>query len=63
MATITLEYNPNNDLAMSIVNSLKSAGVFKVAEETSPYDKEFVEQIVESRNSKGVVIETANLWK
>ncbi len=63
MATITLEYNPNNALAKSIVSSIKSAGVFKVKEETSPYDREFVEQIDESRKSKGTVIRTEDLWK
>ena len=63
MATITLEYNPNNALPKSIINSLKSAGVFKVTGETSPYNKEFVEQIDESRKSKGSVIKTEDLWK
>jgi len=63
MATITLRYNPNNELAKSIINSVKSAGVFQIAEEKSPYNKEFVEEIQESRNSKGVVIRTADLWK
>jgi hypothetical protein len=63
MATITLEYNPNNTLAKSIINSLKSAGVFKVKEESSPYNKEFVEQIDESRKSKGTVVKTEDLWK
>jgi len=63
MATITLEYNPNNDLAKSIIASVKSAGVFKVSEETSPYNKEFVEQINKSRKSKGTVIKTEELWK
>jgi len=36
MATITLRYNPNNTLAKSIINSVKSAGVFQIAEELSP---------------------------
>ena len=63
MATITLEYNPNNTLARSIVHSVKTAGVFQIAEEKSPYDKEFVEEIKKSRKSEGVVIQTADLWK
>ena len=63
MATITLRYNPNNTLAKSIINSVKSAGVFQIAEEQSPYNKEFVEEIQESRRSKGVVIDTDDLWK
>ena len=63
MATITLEYNPNNSLAMSIIHSIKTAGVFQIAEEKSPYNKEFVEEIQESRKSEGVVIQTEDLWK
>ena len=63
MATITLRYNPNNALAKSIVCSVKSAGVFQVIEEKSPYNKEFVKEIQESRKSEGVVIKTADLWK
>ena len=63
MATITLEYNPNNVLAKSIIRSIKTAGVFQIAEEKSPYNKEFVEAIQESRKSEGVVIKTTDLWK
>jgi len=63
MATITLQYNPNNALAKSIIRSVKSAGVFEVAEEKSPYNKEFVKEIQQSRESKGTVIKTADLWK
>jgi len=63
MATITLQYNPNNTLAQSIIRSVKSAGVFQIAEEKSLYNKEFVKEIQESRKSEGVVINTADLWK
>jgi hypothetical protein len=63
MATITLQYNPNNALAQSIIRSVKSAGVFQIAEEKSRYNKEFVEEIQESRRSEGVVINTTDLWK
>jgi hypothetical protein len=63
MATITLQYNPNNALAKSIISSVRSAGVFQITEEKSPYNKAFVEEIQESRNSEGVVIKTADLWK
>ena len=63
MATIILEYNPNNTLAKSIIHSIKTAGVFKIIEKKSPYNKEFVEKINESRKSEGVVIKTADLWK
>ena len=63
MTTITLRYNPDNTLASSIIRSIKSAGVFQIEEEKSPYKKEFVEEIQESRKSKGTIIETADLWK
>jgi hypothetical protein len=63
MASITLHYNPNNTLAKSIITSVKAAGVFQISEEKSPYNREFVEKIQESRKSKGVVIKTEDLWK
>jgi hypothetical protein len=63
MKTVTLQYNPNNALANSIINSIKSAGVFQITEEKSPYNKEFVEKILKSRESEGVVIKTEDLWK
>jgi len=63
MKTITLQYNPNNVLAKSIVNSIKAAGVFQITDERSTYNKEFVEKIQESRKSDGVLIETSDLWK
>ncbi|MDR2146699.1 MAG: hypothetical protein LBE91_09615 [Tannerella sp.] len=63
MATITLEYNPANELANSIVNSIKSAGVFKIKREDSPYNEDFVKQIQKSRKNKGVVIKTEDLWR
>jgi 3-dehydroquinate dehydratase len=50
-------------LAQSIIRSVKSAGVFQIAEEKSRYNKEFVEEIQESRKSEGVVINTTDLWK
>ena len=63
MTTITLQYNPNDALAKSIIDSVKSAGVFQITEEKSPYNKMFVEEIQESRKSEGVVIKTEDLWK
>ena len=63
MASITLVYNPKNSLANSIIRSVKSAGVFQILEEESPYDKDFVKEIQESRRSNGVVINTDDLWK
>jgi hypothetical protein len=50
-------------LAKSIISSIKAAGVFQITEEKTPYNKEFVDQIQESRKSEGVVIKTEDLWK
>jgi hypothetical protein len=63
MATIILQYNPDNALAKSIISSIKAAGVFQITEEKSSYDQEFVDTIQESRQSEGVVIKTEDLWK
>ena len=63
MTSITLAYNSNNSLASSIIRSVKSAGVFQILEEKSSYDKDFVNEIQESRRSNGVVINTDDLWK
>jgi len=50
-------------MAKSIIESIKKAGVFFIKEEKSPYNQEFVNEILESRNSQGVKIKTADLWK
>ena len=68
MATITLKYDTQNDLAQSIINSMKSAGVFTVVEENvTAYDKEFVKKIQESEQQfaegKYKTIKTCDLWK
>jgi len=63
MVSITLEYNPDNALAKSIIESVETAGVFQIKEEKSPYDEAFVSAIQKSRKSKGVAIATEDLWK
>ena len=68
MATITLTYDAQNDLAKSIVSSIKSAGVFTVVEEKeSPYDKAFIKKIQESdrqfAQGRCKTIKTDALWK
>ena len=68
MATITLKYDKQNDLAQSIINSIKSAGVFTVVEEdVTAYDKGFVKKIQESEQQflegKYKTIKTCDLWK
>ena len=68
MATITLKYDTQNDLAKSIINIIKSAGVFTVVEDNvTAYDKEFVKKIQESEQQfaedKYKTIKTCDLWK
>ena len=67
MATLTLKYDTKNDLANSIIDSIKSVGVFTIIEEESPYNKEFVKKIQKSdkqfAEGKCKTIKTADLWK
>ena len=65
MAAITLEYDARSSVATKALDFLLTLGVFKVrvASEKSPYNKEFVDKIKRSEKSKGVKINTENLWK
>jgi hypothetical protein len=62
MSTITLQFDAKNQLARSIIQLIKSAGVFLVTEDKSPYNQDFVKEIQKSRYSKGQVIKTEDLW-
>jgi len=64
MAAITLEYDARSTLALKSLDYILSIGVFKRAvSEKSPYNKEFVDKINRSENSKGIKIKTEDLWK
>ncbi|MDR2148561.1 MAG: hypothetical protein LBE91_19145 [Tannerella sp.] len=67
MATITLRYNTDNIMAMSILDSIRETGVFEILESSENYDAEFVKKIQESEKQfaegKSRKIETADLWK
>jgi len=64
MAKLTLEYNAHNNVAVSIIDMIRNVGVFSIKEESaSPYDADFVQEILENRNAKGTVIKTDDLWK
>jgi len=68
MCTVTLQYDARNQLAKSIMQSIREAGVFTIIEkEHSGYNQEFVAKIEEGRNDarkgKGKAIKTADLWK
>jgi len=69
MSTVTLQFDTYNDLAMSIMRSVREAGVFKVVEENiiPDYGKEFIAKVEDGRRDmkagKGKAIKTADLWK
>jgi hypothetical protein len=63
MVTITLKYDPKNQLIKAILDSAVLAGAIVEKTEDSPYNKEFVKKILKSAASKGKVINTEDLWK
>ncbi len=67
MATITLKYDKKNPNAVKTLDYILSMGFFEEAENPSesdyPYDRKFADKLIESRKSKGVKIEDADLWK
>jgi hypothetical protein len=65
MESLTINYNPRNPLANSIVDMIKVANVFKIEEPKTKniYNEKFVDELLASKNSKGVKIEDADLWK
>ena len=68
MRIVTLQYDARNQLAKSIMQSIREAGVFTILEkEHSGYSNEFIAKIEEgrkdARNGKGKAIKTADLWK
>ncbi|MDR2963825.1 MAG: hypothetical protein LBU90_09390 [Bacteroidales bacterium] len=67
METMTIQYNPDNSLAQSIIDSIKSSGVFKISTKKSPYNPEFVEKIQKNRlqvvRGETRRIQTADVWK
>jgi len=66
MATVRLNYDENNALALSFLSTIKMTGVFEVEEE-SPYSNKFVNKILESEQQiaqgKCKAIHTEDLWK
>ncbi len=65
METITLSYNPASAVAMSLLESMRKSGAFKVEALTQYYDPELVAKVERGRRErhKGVAIKTADLWK
>ena len=63
MASLTLEYNANNNVAVSIINMIRNVGVFSIKEDLTTYNADFVQEILDNRNAKGTVIKTEDLWK
>jgi hypothetical protein len=68
MCTVTLQYDARNQLANSIMQSIREAGVFTIVGKNAPgYNEAFVSKIQEGRTDarpgKGKSIKTADLWK
>ena len=63
MAKLTLEYDVHNNVAVSIIDMIRNVGVFSIKEDTTSYDADFAQKILENRNAKGTVIKTEDLWK
>ena len=70
MNTITVQYNPKNEIAIGLIGVLsKIRGVriknsaALVKEEEYPYNPDFVEEILQSDRSEGVKIKREDLWK
>ncbi|MDR1544616.1 MAG: hypothetical protein LBS50_09495 [Prevotellaceae bacterium] len=74
MATAILNYDARNKQAINTINFILSLGFFQLDLEKKqtknyekiknyPYNKVFVEELVKSRNSKGVKIKDSDLWK
>jgi hypothetical protein len=66
MNTITVEYNPNNEVVIGLIDVLSKIQDVQVRNYTafeSPYDHEFVNKIQRSMKSKGKSIKLEDLWK
>jgi hypothetical protein len=66
MATITLTYDARNVSAKKAIDFLMSLGLFHYAEKTtkakeSSYNEDFVNELLESRKSKGIKIKDEDL--
>ncbi len=70
MTTYTININENNPKGKSLIDLLRAMNEVvtiisedKACEPESPYNKEFVEEILKSKKSAGKVIKTGDLWK
>ncbi len=61
MTTITITVNEKTAEGKKFVEFIKTLDFVKFNE--SPYDPHFVKEIQKSRESKGKVIKTEDLWK
>ena len=66
MCTVTLQYDARNQLANSIMHSIREAGVFTILKnERMGYSPEFISKIEEGRKDvragKGKAIKTSDL--
>ena len=62
---IILEYDTTDEVVEKLLEKIRSRKGVKITKkkEKSPYNQKFVKEILESRKSKGVVINVDDLWK
>jgi len=70
MATYTLTINEKTPKGKSLINLIKAMDEVvtivsedTVQEQSSPYNPEFIKEILKSRESEGKAIKTEDLWK
>jgi len=70
MTTYTININEDNPKGKSLIDLIKAMNEVvtivseeKACEHESPYNKEFVDEILKSRKSAGKIIKTEDLWK
>ena len=70
MASYVLTLNESSIVAKKLLDYLKSLSktsdcvdIVVCKKEESPYNQEFVKELIKSRNAKGVTIKREDLWK
>lgn len=66
METVTLGYDKTNLFAKSLLEVIRQSGVFSVSQpkttDVSPYNKQFVKEILDTEKQEGKRIAIDDLW-
>jgi len=66
METITLEYDKKNPFAQTLLEVIKQSGVFTLYKpktaDYSPYNRQFVQEVLDSEKQEGKRIAIDDLW-